>query len=608
MHMGRGWLGFTIIFVFHSFFGTIGNAASKKPRLITEFADFTPGQKEDQVRSKIEFLDGGQTRKISIADLSVPDAVSGCPVDTMPMELSLMISQLTNKVGALVQKMADDQADHCSALSSRLKATQSQVGTAFQYRLVAGGPITSGASQDIINQQTQQASAVNQMILTTSDILQNCVSRETLGDQQVIQKLIAQIVTLTGLFMGGWQGIAIATGGQIIGAIPLFTGDLENALKQFKRFDQMGERGSFLCYLRQIRKTSCLLFANEDDQFINGLDLSFNTGPVHTTIESIEKFKKEAPQAVSDLEMLRKIKAQSDDFMTTFTQIEAQANRVNNPNLSPLLKATLDQMNAFCHEVAPLHDLSDPRIFNEVIQTEIREMSKVCSHETQLISLSFSQISNFYWQIYSLSSFYQEIIKDESTEIGKIGRTIESMKYFEGLKKSVTQYADSNAGNQNRMQFLDLSRQLSKKLGVSTFKKLFKDDFEKFLRSESMIQGCYYSDAAHEPSEHGDVRGRALRAMIDLCMTFDPTLTCMDVGNPKKDPLFKTWIQHCVGPESNLCRDSLRRRERAIFLKDQRYRTYFDSLCGPEEKIEPDLRLPPGLPNQESAPGAIHAG
>ncbi len=597
-----------VFFCFHLFFGQKWvQAASRGPQVIIEVAQFDPKQTEDQVRSKIEFVSDGKVPKIRVADLSIPDSITFCPVDTMPADLATMVAELANKVSSLVSQIKDDHGERCAALSSHLQATQSQIGSAYQYQMVAASAISSNTNQDLINQQIQKASAISQMVLTTSDILQNCISKDALSDQQVIQKLIAQIVTLSGLFMGGWQGIAIATGGQVIGALPLFTGDIDNALKQFKHYNEMNERGSFLCYLRQIRKTSCLLFANEEDQFINGLDLSFKTGPVRTTIETLEQYRKENPATLEDLEMLRRIKLNSVKFMNAFTQVESLATRGASTSLSPLLKTTLDELGTLCKAVQPLRELIDSRLADSVIQREISELRSICSRETNIIAISFNRISDIYWQLYSINSYYQSIVKEENLEIGKIARTLESMKYFEELKKSVGQYADSNAGNQSRMHFLDLSRKLSKAMGISTFKALFKDDFEKFSGHSNYFTLINSKAQVNRKLEHEDVRGRALRAMIDLCMTFDPTLSCMEVGDPRVDPLFRTWMKYCVGPSSELCREPLVRGECAFFLQDKRYRTYFESLCGLKEKasqIPPVYRSPLNL---RTPPENIHA-
>jgi hypothetical protein len=75
-------------------------------------------------------------------------------------------------------------------------------------------------------------------------------------------------------------------------------------------------------------------------------------------------------------------------------------------------------------------------------------------------------------------------------------------------------------------------------------------------------------------------------------MTFDPTLTCQDVGNPKNDPLFKTWVRYCISQHSYLCKYTWELGEFDILLKDKKYRTYYNSLCGfPEKTIAVDHLL-----------------
>jgi hypothetical protein len=586
-------LGLTFLFGV----GVSAQASGRRPQVVIEVADFKPGQAVEPIfRSKIDFLDGGRTQKIWVADLSIPDAVTACPVDTMPADLDAMVSQLTGRVSALISKIKDDHGERCSALRSHLQAAQTQIGSAYQYQMVAASSIPSNANQDMINQETQKAGAISQLVMTTSDVLQNCMTKTSLTDQQVIQKLISQIVTLSGLFMGGWQGIALATGGQVIGALPLFTGDLDTALNQFKYYNEMNERGSFLCYLRQIRKTSCLLFASEEDQLINGLDLSFKAGPVRTTIETLDQFKKDDPQLVEDLEMIRRIKLNSANFMNAFTRAESEASRVAALPLSALMKPSVDELTTLCQSIQPFRVLAEEsKLTDPSIRARVNEVESVCSREIKTVSFSLTRLSEVYWHLYVITVYYQSLIADEASPVGKVARTIESMMYFEELKKSVLQYSDSNVGNQSRMHFLDLSRKLSRAMGVHTFKTLFRDDYEKFSIPGNPLRLKQLRETGKCRSEHNDVRSRALRAMIDLCMTFDPTLACMEIGNPKKDPLFKIWLSHCVGPKSKLCKEPLACRERSTFLKDDQYRNYFDSLCGPEEKVVTDTQPPAGV-------------
>jgi hypothetical protein len=159
--------------------------------------------------------------------------------------------------------------------------------------------------------------------------------------------------------------------------------------------------------------------------------------------------------------------------------------------------------------------------------------------------------------------------------MGKIALTHQSLLYFEKLRKNFNEYRDPNTGSQARLNYLRLTEKLGDTLANRSFHKLMKSNWQKLTPPLFTPKIPTHSTA---------VRSRALTGMLDLCQTLDPTLTCMNVGDPSHTRLVKRWLTYCAGPESPVCKTLLGAHEgeqtpEEILLPDPAYRAYFNSLC-----------------------------
>ena len=545
------------------------------PAIIGRTAQGTSLTTQSELVSHITHFSDSRPAEIHLATVSAADPLQSCPIDTMPPELQLAVDQIVSKARGAISNIRDSQGDRCAALEKRLLTSQAQIGDALKYQFIASNSIASNASQVQINTQTQQAAAVNQFILTASDLLQtSCIS--AIDDRVVIQKLIGQITTLTGLFMGGWQGIAIAAGGQFIGNVPIFKSEIDGALELFQRYDEKKERGSFLCLFRQMKKTSCLLFSSDSDEIVNGLDLSFRTGAPQTTQQSLEGYRSENSALLDDIQLLRDISISSDSLMKSLEETGV---------LSQGSPKAFDQVLHWCQNTRT-SSLSQISLYPQTIPLALNQITETCEALKSFLFHTYSQgdyikvLNYFYSNLYAVSEYYQSLKKDPTSMMGKWVGTWESQKYFEGFRQSVAQYRQSASGNQARINYLQLTESLSNAIAYSTFNSMMKKNYRILMDTTKRLLGFEVRAPWLGPLRAYAVRQRALEAMIDLCQTFDPTLACLYVGTPEHDYLFKEWKKRCVGPKSDLCRDTLKRGERESLLTDLKYRKYFDSLCG----------------------------
>lgn len=543
--------------------------------IIASSPNSAPLRTNTELVSHITHYSGAHPAEIHLAHLSAADPLQECPIDTMPPDLQLAVDQIVSKVRGTVSRIRDSQGERCGALEKRLVASQNQIGDALRNQFVATAGIANNATQVQINGQIQQASALNQFILTASDLLQtSCIS--AIDDRVIIQKLIGQIATLSGLFMGGWQGIAIAAGGQFIGNVPIFRNEVDGALELFQRYDEKKERGSFLCLFRQMKKTSCLLFSSESDNIVNGLDLSFQSGAPMTTMRSLEEYQTENPSLIEDIKLLREISVSTDSLMKSLE---------DNIVLTQGSPKVFDEVLHWCQgtQLSPLRSFD---LYPVAIPQAILQIQETCRNLNLFSFFSYRQsdyvkvLNDLYSQIYAVNEFYQSLKRDTQTTIGKWVGTWESFKYFESFRDSVAKYRKSASGNQARINYLQLTESLSNAIGYSAFSTMMTKNYRLFMDSNKRFLGLEVRAPWLDPMRTFIVRQRALEAMIDLCQTFDPTLACLYVGSPENDFLFNEWKTKCVGPESDLCKDTLKRGERESLLTNSKYRTYFDSLCG----------------------------
>ncbi len=505
-------------------------AYSRGALLLRDRVPYKKGEK-GFLLSNLDFTSKG-TPIIHFADISEPDPLTSCPLETVPADLEHTISQLVNQVRDSVSKIKQTQGEHCADLKKRIESSQSQIGTAFTNQFLAVNPSGATPSQIIINQQTQQANAINSLLLTASDIFrQECI--QSMDDKIVIQKLIGQIVMLSGLFMGGWQGLAVAAGGQLIGNLPFFRNEIDRALEVFQQYEEKNERGSFLCLYRQMQKMSVLLFSNEDTPIIHGFDLSFKTGPAKTTLESIEKIKKENPDALKDVQSLRNIRKNSDKIMKELEDLPD----LKSDSIETFHKlehwcetAVLDPLQSNLHQPEDLQNLNQSLEFlRETCKDLMGYQVKVrTAEEVQKIELAV------YWNISTLRRYYRRL-SEKQLPLSEIAKTAESMVYFEDLKKSVEQFRDPSAGNQIRLNYRNLTESLGKGLANSTFVKMMNQNYKALIE---------YRVIDHQFAHDVPIRQRAIRAMLDACLVFDPTLTRLYIDHPEDHAIFRSWTKY----------------------------------------------------------------
>ena len=541
----------------------------------------TTSKKSDEVIvSKITFLENTHEALIHYADISKPDPLKVCPLETLPTDLKDILSQLVEKVRDSVSKMKKSQSANCAELEKRLSASQANIGSALAYQMIASSPIFnaspsgSGPSeliryQNLINLYTQQATAINEMLSTATTMMRReCI--QSLDDRIVIQRLIGQAISLGGLVAGGWYGVATAAGGQIIANLPLFQSDLDKAISVFQDYDQKSERNSFLCLFRQMQKTACTLFATQEDQVIQGLEASFQRGPVAITKASIETIRNKTPQALEDISLLGTIAKSSKKFMSQMGSVEAME------------KGSLDayqELVQWCSEHPDLQ-LTQASLHPKTTEEKISNLQNTCQ-EVNSFNRSFEspeQLKNLlvqtYWDFHSLKSYYESLRKNEESPLGRIANTWESMDYFNHLKKVFEDYRDSATGNQVRLNYRRLVKDLERSIAKTQFAKTLKED-SKLLKSH--FHWKLFQKSFHDIR----VQKRALIAMLDVCQTLDPTLVCLYIDIPETNVLQNEWKKRCVGPKSQLCQEMIRRGDKERLLENEpHYLAYFDSLCG----------------------------
>lgn len=576
-------LALVFTFIFSSDLASAGG--KHKPDFVTETIQSSkPPLLETPSEFPISQIDFEKSCKGSprFASIAIADPVKKCPLESLPEDLASIVDQLTLRVRESVAKIKAARGSHCTALANRLTASQAQLGVALKNQYTSKPPIGSPATtapsyQDSINTQTQRAGATNQLVLTVSDLVQReCLS--SIDDRIVIQRLVGQIVTLGGLFWGGWQGIIAAVGGQLFGNLPIFTDEMDAVLKAFRQYDEKTERGSFLCLFRQMQKTSCSLFSKPEDTLIAGFDLTFGSGPALITLNSIEEIKKTAPKEFHDAVELHKIQKNFAPFLSL---IEQQENLLNGS-----IEA-VQELRQACTQYPP-EAFQSKGSHPPQLETSLTTLIATCDAFNTFrwanpTSEDFGpRQDEIFWSLLSLSSYYEQLRKTD-TELSKIVQTYESLVYFQNLKSTFEEYQDPAAGNQTRLTYLKLTEKLGKTIAKSSFTKLMKDNWKAMKK-------CSHSHRDQGPAL--PLRQRALTAMLDLCQTLDPTLTCLHVEDPTHTQLQKRWMKNCVGPKSLLCREVLDKTElgiplREVLLIEPAYRAYFDSLCGKPKASSP---------------------
>lgn len=512
--------------------------------------------------------------EVSFAGIDFVDALPICPLETMPADMILAVDNLVERIRSSVTKIKATQSAFCQGLQDRMTTTQAQIGNAINYQFVASANISSNANQDKINLQTQQANAVNLLVLTASDMMQHqCI--EAIDDRIVVQRLIGTVASLGGLIYGGWQGLGIAAGGQLIANIPLFRSELDRALEIFQKYDEVNERGSFLCLFRQMKKNTCLIL-DKGNKIINGMDVTLETGAAKTTKDSIDKIRAESPEALHDVTWLREIETTSEAFVTQMKGNEAfKEGRAK----------AFDELIKWCSENPP-ELMQSFDVHPEPVQHANAFFYHICKrfnayqYPTESEESLIKILTTAHWNFLILINYYKDL-KKETLALASIAKTWESFKYFANFKKTIEDYQNPVTGNQRRLNYFHLVRSLEDSLAKGSFTSMMDRNYATLLETKNNWMPRCIRLSCYEPILSQKIRQRALIAMIDLCQTLDPTLACLHVGNPGLSDLYAEWKKRCVGPKSQLCRRVLQRGERDMLLKDvPRHKLYFNSLCG----------------------------
>lgn len=531
----------------------------------------TMDRKADDIIAKITFDRGSYKRPIiTYAGIEEKELLKVCPMDTMPDELKKVVSELVNYVKVSVQHINDARKNSCQSLQDQLTKSQSDLSAALNSQYFLSSSLSSGGSQASINAFTRQATAVNNLGTYSANFLKaGCAFDET--DKVMIQRMMGQALTLGGLFLGGWQGIGIAGFGQLFASFPLFRNHAEKAQRDINKFEEHNEKLLFLCWYRQVLKVSSLLFIDQRSKIINGIDMSFETGPVKVTKDTLAHMEEDDPQSLHDIKLLSGLALDAD---TTLKELESA--KGTHRELWP----ALNHVKSWCAEHTPIQSWQESSLEAEH-PNQVEQSFSFIAYTCQAISnLKYPKakdlekfVERFYRSLMKIKEYYGQLSKDDTSTYGKMASTLESMKFFEKTEKTMSLYRNSEAGNLLRLNYRTLSEKLGKGLAKDTFQDLMKN-YKSQLRP-------------HRKSHRTTLekRRRIVRAMIATCQTFDPSLGSFGVDNRSKNALFKAWQKHCVGPRSTLCKKILFYRDETELLsieddKDRASNVYFYSLCG----------------------------
>lgn len=554
--------------------------------------------------SKIDFPES-EIPEFHFATAADTDPLKECPMESLPRDLASAVNQLVDKVKANVVDIKSIQGNRCAALADRLVESKNLMGSAINYQFLTG---VVTANQDQINAGTVRAGALSSLISTAANVVdQNCLGN--LDEAVVIQKLIGQVITLSGIFAGGWQGIGLASAGMLITSLPLFKSDIDHTLEMVAKYQEINKRGSFLCLYRQMQRTSCLLFAPHHSEVINGFDLSFKTGPAHDTEEALREIAstERGLFLLNDLKLLRHMVRTAESFL-----ISVKGALFKEANIE-----SFDKLKDWCRSSAisaVAFQLPDvyPKPILENIYSLYEKCQKIEEWQWENFLESGNTLNSVIWssfrELYALTDYYnagaigdthpkptapkiglnmpislgplalaevsQEVQAEplpEEPDLRKVLNTLESKIFFTELKEKIEAFHNPYQGNQERLNYLAVTENVGEKFAKGSFKSFMKKDnadlsrrrwFSRFLRRDPVV------------------RKKAVSAMLSLCQMFDPTLTCLYANRPEGDSFFKTWKNECVGSTSRLCKTLVNRDEIEQLLPDPKERAYFQSLCG----------------------------
>jgi hypothetical protein len=532
-------------------------------------------QKPEDIVARISF-DKRNYKKSSItyADVSEQELLKVCPLDTMPEDLKKVVSDLVNYVKVSVQHINDARKNSCQSLQEQLTQTQNDLSTALSSQYFLSSSMAASSGQSAINAFTRQATAVNKLGIYGSNFLKaGCALDET--DKTMIQRLMGQALTLGGLFLGGWQGIGVAGFGQLFASLPLFRNHAEKAQRDLNKYEENNEKLLFLCWYRQVLKVSTLLFMNQNNKIINGIDMSFETGPVKVTLDTLSAMDADDHDSLVDVKLLSQVVHDADAILKPLESAKGV-----NRDLWP----ALNQIKTWCSDNKPENSWHNATL-KIVHPPRVEQSFYYVAHKCHALSdLKYPKaidlevvVERFYRSLMRVKEYYAQLAKNDQGKLGKMASTWESMKFFEKTEKTMSMYKNSEAGNLLRLNYRSLSEKLGKGLSRDSFSDLMKD-YKSQLRPHRKSRQVHLLK-----------RQRIVRAMVATCQTFDPSIGSFGVDNIDKSKFFKSWREHCVGPRSTLCKKILFYDDKDELLaanndKDRASNVYFYSLCGSWKK------------------------
>ncbi|MBI2711627.1 MAG: hypothetical protein HYX41_02020 [Bdellovibrio sp.] len=496
------------------------------------------------------------------------------------------------------------QGNRCAALADRVQDAKTLMGSAITYQFMTG-VVTS--TQEQINAGTLKASALSNLISTAaSAVNENCVS--SLTDAANIQRLIGQVITLSGFFAGGWQGIGLAGAGTLLSSLPLFRSDADATLELISKYQEINKRGSFLCLYRQMQRTSCLLFAPPGSTVINGFDLTLQSGPAKTTNDSLDEIEKDPKGKVliHDLTVIRKWIKAADEIL-----VSSRLNLFKDASLDPF-----EKFKAWCGSADVEHSsIFFPDIYPDEVVLSFLNLYERCEKIRNWSwsgfigsadALKATTLDSFK-DLYILTNFYNSSLVGETPdklkapvlgagvnfkvepnlfkpnpgvntkltpvqEMAKVLNTLESKFYFLDLKEKIEAFHNPKVGNQERLNYLHVTETVGRKFARNSFLKIMRDNNSDLSRKRWFSRTLLRRDPV--------VRRKAVSAMISACQMFDPTLACLYGNRPEGDLFFRTWRRQCVGQKSRLCKTVVKHEEWDQLIPDPEENTYFRSLCG----------------------------
>jgi hypothetical protein len=538
-----------------------------------------PHPSEDPAyNAKIDFS-SHELPLIHYADVSVPDPLQFCPIDDAEQDLKTAINNLVSQVSIEINLIKSNRATECTNLQNQMSSTQTALNSAVTNQFLSSSAIPPSATQLQINQATQQATAVNSLFLTTSSLLNNnCISR--MSKKVVIQKLIGQVITVGGIFAGGWGGVAAAAGGQFFANLPIFLDRIDEAVEALKKDEARKNRISFLCLYRQMLKTSCMIYSTPQNRFINGLDITFKTGPGFTTAEEIKQIENKNPELFKDVQTLRDIDQSSKTIRTQLNQEALQKGSLE----------AFQSLKTLCSSSKLEEFHADANYHPRAIVDALNSIREICTNLNQFeypkeLKKAYSpSLQVFYDHLQKLIDYYNSLKSDENHIASYIVKTWESQQYLSSLQSSIIKYQNTSSGNLARSNYLSLVKRLGKLVGRPSFKSIMRRN-HKVLTEHYRIGNEIPTD---QPIHSTSIRSNALISMLKACQTLDPTLTCLYPDAQAPISTQTEWMLQCVGPKSVLCEGVIRRKEKHKLLPDPKLRAYFNSLCGTTDDSDLD--------------------